>query len=308
MHIQLDRENFDSLTTSLLIVPVFSDQKRFPGGLAFLKEHIHPAIEEIMNKPGFEAKLNQKRWVDTTYSGYPTVCLLGAGKINEWDMEKARQLWGEAIQAAKALKVKDLAIYWDGEFPCPGDYSLFIPEVTSALYTANFRFTEFQTKREDLPPSVEKVHFLFPNAEKNTESLIRNGQHLGNSVNLARRLTEIPSNQLYPEKFVEEINNLSEQFGWETEVLDERELRRQGLNALIAVAQGSEHPPYLAISRYKHPEAKKTVALVGKGVTFDTGGISLKPSKNMEEMKYDMSGAAAVLGALQAVSLTRFVD
>jgi leucyl aminopeptidase len=127
---------------------------------------------------------------------------------------------------------------------------------------------------------------------------------MGDSINLARRLAEYPSNLMTPATFVEEVRHLAKENEWDLEILTEKELHKKGFGALLAVAQGSDNPPYLAVAEYAHPTAAKTLAMVGKGVTFDTGGISIKPSKNMEEMKYDMCGAAAVLGALRAISLT----
>ncbi len=304
MDIRLYTSDFDQLQTPLLIIPVFSDDRKLPDGLSFLEPEIFPPLNELFTREKFDAKLNRKRFVHTRHPGYPLIVLLGAGKINEWDLEKARQWWGTTVGIARELELERFAIYWDESFPTPGDFSLFLPEMVAALHTAEYRVKDFLTEQEELPPEILEVFLLFPGASDGMEDLIRTGEHLGTSVNLARRLAEYPSNLMTPQKFTEQVKSLGSQFNWRLEILDGTEMATRGLQALLAVAAGSEHPPYLAIARYEHPDARKTVALVGKGVTFDTGGISIKPSKNMEEMKYDMAGAAAVLSALQAISLS----
>jgi leucyl aminopeptidase len=164
--------------------------------------------------------------------------------------------------------------------------------------------THFLSERDDLPPEIEMVEVVYPDASADLSEWIIKGEKLGKSTNLARQLAEFPSNELTPEIFCKRVEELGEMNHWQLEVLDQSALEKKKLKALLAVAQGSENLPYLVITGYRHPAAKKTVGLVGKGVTFDSGGISLKPAKNMEEMKYDMSGAATVLGALSAISQT----
>ena len=214
-------------------------------------------------------------------------------------------MWGGFITVASELKEKDFAIYWGSEFTIPEKPEVLFQEVVAAMFTANYRLREFYTDQSVLPPRVEKVQLLIPGAERTILPQLELGQQLGDSINLARRLAEYPSNKMNPAIFSEQVEKLGKHFGWEVEILQEKALQKKGLGALLAVGQGSDQPPNLTIARYSHPAAMKKVALVGKGVTFDTGGISIKPSKKMEEMKYDMSGAAVVLAAIQMVSLAK---
>ena len=125
---------------------------------------------------------------------------------------------------------------------------------------------------------------------------------LADAVSLVRDLVNTSPADLYPETFAAEAERVARASGLDIEVLDEKALDDGGYGGISGVGQGSVHPPRLVRLSYARPGATKTVVLVGKGITFDSGGLSLKPPKSMETMKSDMSGAAAVLGALQAVA------
>lgn len=134
-------------------------------------------------------------------------------------------------------------------------------------------------------------------------SAIEEGRALGESINLARRLVNLPAGDLYPESFAEECIRLGQQYGFEVEVWDETRLAEEKCGAHLAVGQGSSRPPRTVIMRHlKGEPGAAPLGLVGKGVTFDAGGLSLKPSESMLDMKCDMSGAAAVVGAMTAIS------
>ena len=128
------------------------------------------------------------------------------------------------------------------------------------------------------------------------------GYKVGNAVCYARELTNVPSNRLTPELLAEEGRSLAERFGFECIVYDEKKAAAEGMGGLLAVGMGSANPPRMIVVRYRGaPDLEETLGLVGKGITFDTGGISLKKAEGMEEMISDMGGAAAVFGAMRAI-------
>ncbi len=302
MKINFHTNRFENIKTDVLILPIFEGMKKLPAALSFLEKHILPSFEILLKRIVQEKKGNKKITVYSTHAGFPLIILLGMGKTDDWSLEKARQLWGSFVLTGRELQQKKIAVYWDNGYPETEHSGWFIGEAVSALYTAGYSVNEFLTDKTELEPEIEKVDLLYPDAPKQLEKQIKNGIAIGGSINLTRRLAEYPSNLMTPSIFVEEVRHLGKENNWTLEILDEKRLQEKGLGALLAVAQGSENPPYLAIAAYEHPEAKKTIAMVGKGVTFDSGGISIKPSKNMEEMKYDISGAAAVLGALRCIT------
>ena len=125
---------------------------------------------------------------------------------------------------------------------------------------------------------------------------------LGEAVNFARRLAITPANEMTPTHLADEATKLREDAGLEIEVLDEERARKEGMGSFLSVAQGSAQPPKFIVMTYNgDPGSKELLALVGKGITFDTGGISLKPAERMEEMKYDMSGGAGVIATMVAL-------
>jgi leucyl aminopeptidase len=137
-----------------------------------------------------------------------------------------------------------------------------------------------------------------------SESEIAQGVALGESVNLIRRMVNLPANEVFPESFAEQCQSSGKASGFDVEVWDEHKLTDEKCGALLAVAQGSARPPRVVIMRYNGAgNDSAPIALVGKGVTFDSGGLSLKPSAGMLDMKCDMAGAATVLGAVNAIAL-----
>ena len=157
---------------------------------------------------------------------------------------------------------------------------------------------------QDLFRKEKNIHpfeTLIWNSDDETD--VRRGEILGNAINLTRRVVNLPASEIYPETFVAECEHVAEHFDIDLEVWDQDRLESEGCGALLAVARGSERPPRLAILSYMAgPEDQEPLALVGKGVTFDSGGLSLKPSEFMMDMKCDMAGAATVLGAIQAIA------
>jgi leucyl aminopeptidase len=132
---------------------------------------------------------------------------------------------------------------------------------------------------------------------------VARGVILGEAVNLARRLAITPANDMTPTQLAAEATAVAERGGLEIDVLDEARARKEGMGSFLSVAQGSSQPPKFIVLRYNgDPSSKEMLALVGKGITFDTGGISIKPAERMEDMKYDMSGGAGVIAAMSALA------
>ena len=142
-------------------------------------------------------------------------------------------------------------------------------------------------------------------AASDAEAAVAGQQALADAMTLVRDLVNTSPSHLYPETFAAEAARVADAAGLAIEILDHEALASGGYGGITGVGQGSVHPPRLVRLGYHHPDATKTVVFAGKGITFDSGGLSLKPPKSMEAMKSDMGGAAAVLGALQAIAALR---
>ena len=167
----------------------------------------------------------------------------------------------------------------------------------------SYAFTQYKSEPGDGP--VSKVDLLVSSGaakDESSKSSLRGATAIAESVNLARDLINTPPNDLFPAAFAERASELARSAGLEAEVLDDEALRKHGYGGVLGVGGGSSRKPRVVRLRHKGPKASKKVALIGKGITFDTGGISLKPAANMEEMTSDMSGAAAVIATMVLAS------
>jgi len=140
---------------------------------------------------------------------------------------------------------------------------------------------------------------LFDPEKVTSFNKLKLGKIKADATNMARDLGNLPSNDLKPKDLAEVAKNIAKEHKMECTILEEKDMQKHGMGMLLGVSRGSIEPAKLIILEYNHQNAKQTLAIVGKGVTFDSGGISLKPGKNMDEMKFDMCGAAAVLGAMK---------
>jgi leucyl aminopeptidase len=161
-----------------------------------------------------------------------------------------------------------------------------------------YRFTEYRSEKGDAP--VERVDVVSPpeGTAKEHRATLKAATAIAEAVATARDFINTPPNDLYPASFAEKAAALAKAAGVEAEILDEKALRKAGYGGVLGVGMGSARPPRLVRLSYQGPKARKKVALVGKGITFDTGGISIKPAATMDEMTSDMSGAAAVVAVM----------
>jgi leucyl aminopeptidase len=181
-----------------------------------------------------------------------------------------------------------------------------IQQLITAVEASFYEFNHYKSQPKPVKWNIETLEWLLyrPNAESaGLNVVLERSQHLNAALRLTKDLANQPANVCTPTYMVEQAKTLAKTVGLTCKVLDHAAMRKEGMGALLAVAQGSEQPAFLVTLEYHGAEKnQKPVVLVGKGVTFDSGGICLKPSASMEEMKYDMCGAATVLGVLQAAA------
>ncbi len=175
--------------------------------------------------------------------------------------------------------------------------------VSEGLQLGAYDFKSYKSSVNKDPKYI-KIRILDKDSISNSNA-VKHGALRAVSANLARTLGNTPGNDMNPGKLADEAKKICKSEGLEFKVLEEKEMKKLGMGMLLGVSQGSVSPGKLIFMEYKHPEAEETLALVGKGVTFDSGGISLKPGKTMDEMKFDMCGSAAVLGTMNAVAQMR---
>ncbi len=228
--------------------------------------------------------------------------LLGAGKAGELDPEKVRRLAGKAYNRASALEAPGFSLAFPlGGHPVePFEAGAALAE---GLLLASYKFDRFRHKdsKEKKAPARAAVFLQGKAGERSRASRgFRLGLAGAEGQNLARELGDLPSNLLTPADFASRARKVARAWGYKCTVLGPREMKRLKMEAFLGVARGSKETPRMVILQTR-PSAKEKVCVVGKGLTFDSGGISLKPSRGMDEMRYDMCGAAAVLGLFHAL-------
>lgn len=218
--------------------------------------------------------------------------VMGLGPRDTRQLFSSRRAAGAIAQAADRLKCRTVAIV------VPNGNADEAEVITDGVLVGTWEFPKYQANPKE--SSLKEVLLLGMNAE--AQAGVARGLVLGRAQNYVRDLGMRPSNKLYPELMAKEAVAAGQAHGFLVDVFDASKLTELGMEAILGIGSGSAHPPCMVIMRYNGGTNGRTLALVGKGITFDSGGISLKPGLGMQEMKYDMLGAGAVLGAMIALA------
>jgi leucyl aminopeptidase len=227
--------------------------------------------------------------------------VVGAGKKDKVNTNQLRRLAGTAVRYVRARGLHDLA--WFVGDPLT-DTSALQAMVEGAIL-ADYDADRYRTQR-DSERRIERLDLATGGALP-TEAecaAAQRGRVIGEAQNFTRNLVNEPSNRMTPRHLAQHAADMAARWGLECDVFGPEDIQRMKMGALWSVAQGSEEPPRLIVLRYSHLQAPESplVGLIGKGITFDTGGISIKPAENMHEMKTDMAGGATMLGVMQALA------
>ena len=233
------------------------------------------------------------------------VLLLGLGEQKEFNETAFRDAVRGAALALKGLGAKDALLYLADLKVAGRSTAWNVRHAVLGLREAFYRFEQLKTQKKSPALALAEVTLAVTGGPVTlqAQAALREAVATADGVDLARTLGNLPPNICTPAYLAEEARKLAKQFKLGIEVLERRDMEKLGMGALLAVSRGSHQPPKLIVLRYAGGAKKqKPVVLVGKGITFDTGGISLKPAGEMDEMKFDMSGAGSVLGALRALA------
>ena len=180
-----------------------------------------------------------------------------------------------------------------------------IRQATMIALDATYKFDQFKSKKDEVRRPLRKLTLAVERRNELTqaEEALAQGLAIAEGMTVTKNLGNLPANICHPTYLAEQAQAMAKEFNLGCEILERADMEKLGMHSLLSVSQGSRQPPKLIVLSYKGAKAsEKPIVLVGKGVTFDTGGISLKPGAEMDEMKYDMCGAASVLGTMQAVA------
>ena len=294
-------EDAASHDTPLLVLPVHESEDEAqkteiiaPPGLSDVLSDALP-VEDLKHKPGESAIVYLNGG-----AGPRRVLLLGAGKPPEFDLEAVRRFAGHAVRAAESVGVSGLTTYLGSGVSVDA-----VQAATEGAVLAAWRFTEMKTSDEgDGPEDVSEFEVMVDTQDLAAgQAGVPAGDAVGRAANFARTLQSRPGNVATPTHLAEEASRMADEQGLEVTIMGPDELEADRMHALLSVARGSDEEPRLIVLRHNGgPNGEPPLVLVGKGLTFDAGGISIKPASGMEEMIFDMSGGAAVIGAMQAIA------
>lgn len=295
-----------SLTETLcdtLIMYVYSDGVSPTGQAVEIDSLLHGQINSLLLEQPSAGKLGEITIVHTlNLIKAKRIIIAGLGKQSEVTNDKLRSVTGSAVRAARQQSAIALAIDASN---LPGEIlAESVSAVTEGALLGSYQFNDYKTDKKS-DKCLER--FIFTVADDSVINLLEQAtikaKIIADSVLLARTLVNHPSNIMTPATMSEKALEIAHQSGIDAHILDKPEIEKLNMKAFLAVAQGTQEPPKLIVLKYTGNPAKPTyISFIGKGVTFDSGGISLKPSEGMEEMKTDMAGGAAVIGAMRAIA------
>jgi leucyl aminopeptidase len=285
-----------------VVVAVMEDRKFSPAA-AQLDKDTGGALKRAMEASRFTGKSDETLAVLAPPNlEVKRVLLVGVGKPRAGERTQRQNRGGVILAALNAAGEQEAAVYvnvFKGK-----DAAIAAADLAYGAKLRSYRFDKYRTREKpEQKPSLKELTFLV-DAPKAAEREFEPLEKIAEAVFFTRDLVSEPANVIYPETLAAEAKKLAS-LGVEVEVLDEKQLKTLGMHMLLGVAQGSERPARLVVMQWKgNPRAKNKapVAFLGKGVTFDTGGISIKPAGGMEDMKWDMGGAGVVIGLMKALA------
>ncbi|MBN8453547.1 leucyl aminopeptidase [Accumulibacter sp.] len=236
------------------------------------------------------------------------VLLVGLGKEKEFGDKEFADAIRAAVRTLNETGSFDGTVFLTDTAVRRRSTAWRVRQAVIVAHEAVYRFDQFKSKKDKVRRPLRKLTFVVDrrNELAAAEAALMQGQAIGEGVNLAKNLANLPANVCTPSHLADTAQKLAAEHKLDCQIIDRDEMAALGMHSLLAVASGSRQPPKLIVLHYRGGKGDdKSLALIGKGITFDTGGISLKPAAEMDEMKYDMCGAASVLGTIKAVAMMK---
>ena len=307
MEVQTSTGRYQEEDVQALAVAVFKDEKAEAGILKELDDASGGVVRSVIESEELKGKEGE-----TVYVHLPAganglrakrLLLIGVGAKEDFKAPQVSQLAGAAVRFLRGKNVKTIGLI----SRLGGDADLATGAAAEGAIMGLFEPDKYRTVDKE-ERSIERLVVIESGA--NDEAMKRGaerGRIIGDSVNFTRDLANEPGAYMTPSDLAERARGIANEFGLSVDVLDEARMEQEGMGALLSVSHGSEEEAKLIILKYTPREGsgeddEQLLAFVGKGITFDSGGISLKPGENMELMKYDMTGGATVLGAMRAIA------
>lgn len=299
MQVRITSDAPASYATGALVIPVFTD-KLLTGVAQELDAAGGGALADVLESGEIAGKPNELAVVRAKDAPYKRIALIGAGAREKFTPNALARLAGTAIRKLGKRNVAALAFVLPDE--AAGAELLAASAIAEGAIAGSLDGTTYRTE-PDQPVATTDIAIFAGNLDRAAlEAGAARGTVLGEAVNFARLMALTPGNDMTPTHMAARAKELAAQASLEFDVLDEDRMAAKGMGSLLGVSRGSDEPATLSVMTYRgDPSSSEILALVGKGLTFDSGGISIKPAEAMHEMKYDMCGGAGVIAAMYAI-------
>ena len=299
MQVRITSDAPASYATGALVIPVFAD-KRLDGIAAEIDAALGGALTDVLESDEISGKANELAVVHAKSAPYRRVALVGLGDRAKFTPQGLAKFAGTAVRTLGKRNYAALAFVLPAE--AQADTLLAASALTEGAFTATLDGTTYRTE-PDKPVVAHQVAIFAGSFDRAAlDAGVARGTAIGEAVNFARLMALTPGNDMTPTHMAERAQELAAEAGLEFDVLDEARMAEKHMGSLLGVSLGSDQPATLSVMTYRgDPSSKEVLALVGKGLTFDSGGISIKPAEAMHEMKYDMCGGAGVIAAMYAI-------
>ncbi len=308
MEIRAEAGDITASAADVLVVNLFEGVKTPRGGTGAVDKALGGAISQLIKLGDIRGKSGEFTMIHTLGTlAAPRVVVAGLGKQSEFDIDAVRNLSANLARYLRKPGIKSVATICHGAGIAGLHPEACAQAIAEGATLGAYRFTRHKSKKEngDEEREIESLTIIERDKKRTTalRDAVARGVILGEATNQTRDMANEPSNHLTPTNMQHKAEDLAADGGLELTVLDREDMERKGMGSLLSVARGSAEPPKLLALSYKGKGGEGfDYAFVGKGITFDTGGISIKAAANMEHMKADMTGAASVLSAVHAVA------
>ena len=295
--------------TDVLVIGGYEGENALPRTHQALDDALGGQLRELRETGEFSGK-NQQAVLIHTRKALPAkrVLLLGLGKKKDVTLDRIRQAMGTACKKVRQIGAHTFAVPALGTDAVKAPVTTIAQAMVEGAVLGGYRFTHYQADNEEPPKEIRNMALLASRANQvsGMKTGARRGEASANATWFARDLCNHPANVMTPSRVAQEAQTIAKEFGINLTVLERKDQEKLGMGGMLGVARGSQEPPKFIVLEYSGGKKKdRPVVLVGKTITFDSGGISLKPSENMEQMKADMTGGAEVLGAIRAAAQLR---
>ncbi|MEH7886167.1 leucyl aminopeptidase [Bacillus sp. JJ1609] len=298
-------KNEFNLTNShdCLVIGLFNKPSGFEGVNAEADQLFEGQLTELVKNGEISSKKKAVSKIHTFgKTGAKKLYFVGLGHEKELDFETLREAFGRLFKTSKAEKWTEAAVLLDTFTSDAVELNDAAHALGEAFAMATYAFEGYKQKSNEPEKRIENLTVYSADEEGEVEAALEVGYAFGKATNSARTLVNTPGNLLTATDMAEYAKKLAEKYEFEVEILEKEEMEKLGMGALLAVNQGSTEPPKMIVLKYQGKEEwTDVIGLVGKGITFDTGGYSIKTKAGIVGMKSDMGGAAAVLGAMEII-------